>query len=309
MIDRDFIETPENVELERRLAGIGSRFIAGLVDTLILVGAWLVLLVALLIFSLAGFGDASLFQEVLGTWILALMIAAGFLLYWGYFVFFEMFYNGQSPGKRAVKIRVVRMDGAPISFIPVAIRNLLRVVDGIGLYGVAGVVMFVTKRIQRLGDLAAGTVVISEQVPDYSRQTDKRSRIMVEPEVPPAGLRASGLTPREYRLLRNYWQRRTLLQFDARARLARKLVQPILERMGRSLGTMHLEACETFMYEMLSSAAGSEGRGAAPSKAYARDKAVEEAAAALDEAASSRSSSSPAEASPTEEDDESRPVS
>jgi len=279
VIDRDLIETPENVELERRLSGIGSRFIAGVVDTLILVGALLVLLAMLLVVGYAGLINESVLEEYVGMWLVAVVVAVAFLIYWGYFAFFEMYFNGQTPGKRAVKIRVVRADGAPISFIPVAIRNLLRAVDGIGLYGVAGIAMFATKRIQRLGDLAAGTVVISEQVPEYSRDTDKRSKFGVEPEVSPDRLRATRLTPREYHLLRNYWLRRHLLQFDARARLAPKLIQPILERMGQSIRVMNLEACEAFIFNVLGRTARPEAGeppqpadGPTPAEAHATEQ-------------------------------------
>jgi len=282
MIERDLIETPENVELERHLSGIGTRFIAGLVDSLILAGAALALLAILLILSLGDIFVPWELEETIQMWLLALMIAAGFLVYWGYFAFFEWYFNGQTPGKRAVKIRVARTDGAPISFLPVAIRNLLRVVDGIGLYGVAGIVMFATKRAQRLGDLAAGTVVISEQVPEYSRDTDKRSRLRVSAEVSPERLRASCLTPREYHLLHNYWVRRHMLQFKARARLAPKLIQPILQRTGQTLRVMSLEACEEFIFTTLGGTAeggpgGSHAADAAPALEALADAAAPKA--------------------------------
>jgi uncharacterized RDD family membrane protein YckC len=127
--DSDVIETPENVDLEQRLAGIGSRFIAGLFDNLIIVALYALLVVVFLL--VAWLNPMELLLEARGwnSWVLALLILAAFTIYWGYFVFFEVGANGQSPGKRSQHIRVVKKGGGAIAFTDVAIRNLLRVVD------------------------------------------------------------------------------------------------------------------------------------------------------------------------------------
>jgi uncharacterized RDD family membrane protein YckC len=177
MQDFDLIETPENVKLQRRLAGIGSRFIAGLLDNLLIALMYIVLLLLLLILGINILSHMGI-STALEMWVLAIMIFVAFLIYWGYFVLFEMLTNGQSPGKKYMKIRVVMLEGGGISLNSIAIRNLLRVVDAIGLYAVAGITMFVTHKVQRLGDLAAGTVVISEEIPDYSARYDKKKRVL-----------------------------------------------------------------------------------------------------------------------------------
>jgi uncharacterized RDD family membrane protein YckC len=155
-LDFELIETPENVNLERRLAGIGSRFLAGLVDVLILAAIFIVLFLILLVGGLNLFSSSSGMKEEAAAWLIAVVAALVFIVYWGYYVFFEACFNGQSPGKRALRIRVVKQGGGPITFVDVAIRNLLRVVDCIGLYAVGGLAMFFSQKTQRLGDFAAG---------------------------------------------------------------------------------------------------------------------------------------------------------
>ncbi|MBN1343173.1 MAG: RDD family protein [Phycisphaerae bacterium] len=253
MDDFDLIETPENVELQRKLAGIGSRFSAGVTDTLLMVLIGLVLFILTVL--VIGADPLNIFGNAMdGGWDLVILLVVGFLLYWGYFVFFEMVMNGQSPGKRSTKIRVVKDGGGPITFTDVAIRNLLRVVDGLAFYGVAGVCMFVTKKVQRLGDLAAGTTVISEETHDYRANTDKRGKVQWEREVDAERLRASGLTPSEYRVLSNYWARREQLSLDARRQLLPRLVGPILQRLGRPRPNDSLEALEAEVFAWLSGA-------------------------------------------------------
>jgi len=237
----DFIETPEHVELEQPLAGIGSRFLAGFVDTLIIVG---ILLVIFLVSTLSLTPDP--FSEA-NDWMIAFMIVFMFLVFWGYHVYFEYRMNGQTPGKKAVKIRVVKEGGMPMTFSDVVVRNLLRLVDGLPLYPIAGVAMFVTKKCQRLGDLAAGTVVVSEQVSDFSARTDKRVRAEWQAEAGGAALRATGLTPEEYRVLNNYWMRRGQLTLEARWTLLPQLLEPILRRTGQTLANSRLETLEAYV--------------------------------------------------------------
>ena len=251
MDEFDIIETPENVDLERRLAGIGSRFMAGLLDTLLIAAV-------LLAIVLAAFGTGAVaFTLNPGAlrraepWVLAVLILLFFLVYWGYFVLFEMWMNGQTPGKRYMRIRVVQQEGGAISFQAVAIRNLLRMVDFIGLYAVAGVSMFLTRKVQRLGDLAAGTVVISEEVPDYAAKPDTKTTVVDEISASVVALEATHLKPQEYRLLHNYWLRRDQLSLEARAQLLPKLLQPILERTGTPLEANTLAAMERRVEELM----------------------------------------------------------
>ncbi|MCP4261903.1 MAG: RDD family protein [Planctomycetes bacterium] len=250
--DFDLIETPENVELQRRLAGIGSRFIAGFLDNLLIVLMYFVLFILLLAvgFNLRDFRNSS----TAGIWLLTLIILVAFAIYWGYFVLFEMWTNGQSPGKKYAKIRVVQVEGGGITFSSIAIRNLLRVVDAIGFYAIAGIVMFVTKKMQRLGDLAAGTVVISEELPNYSSHYDKKKQIFDNEAITSVALEATGLKPEEYRLLHNYWLRRTELNIEVRKQLLPQLIRPILNRTGHSLPSESMEVLEEFVDKIMTKA-------------------------------------------------------
>lgn len=249
----ELIETPENVELTQRLAGIGTRLLAGIMDTFIIVGV-LLLLVIILLMTRSGLTRLAHDAE---SWLVATFILIVFLLTWGYFVAFELWMNGQSPGKKRLKIRVVKQGGEALSFSDVAIRNLLRVADGMPLYPIAGLCMFITRRTQRIGDLAAGTIVISEESADYSAVTDKKKHVHWEEEITPTTLRATGLTPQEYRLLRNYWLRAGEMTVEARERLLPRLLMPILARKGEtmtepSLGK--LEECLSRLIEEASAA-------------------------------------------------------
>ncbi len=256
MEDFDLIETPENVELQRRLAGIGSRFIAGLLDNLLIALMYLVLFILLLVIGI-NFTDVGI-SSTSEIWLFAILIIIAFAIYWGYFVLFEMWTNGQSPGKKYVKIRVVQVEGGGISFSSIAIRNLLRAVDAIGFYAIAGIVMFITKKVQRLGDLAAGTVVVSEELPNYSSRYDKKKQILDNEAITSVALEATGLKPEEYRLLHNYWLRRKDLNIEARRQLLPQLIRPILNRMGHSLPHESLEVLEEYVEGIITKAKSAE---------------------------------------------------
>ena len=266
MSEVDLIETPENVELERRLAGIGSRFLAGLVDVLLIFLIVIVLLVLLWAVFLASFVDKS---RIGTTWGLIILIVAAFILYWGYFAIFELATNGQSPGKKYMKIRVVKLEGGAITFPDVAIRNLLRAVDAMPgvLYFVAGLCMFVTKRCQRLGDLAAGTLVVDESVADYTQAVDKRKGrpLVVEPiPATPQGLREVGLTGEECRLLANYQARRNGLTQEIRRRILPRLMAPVLARMDPAARPTTLAAMEYLLDRTLMEALAPASRAQEP---------------------------------------------
>lgn len=254
LFDIDLIETPENVQLERRLAGIGSRFIAGLLDSLLLLAAALV--VQLLVLVL-GAGWSLLTPVNAGPVAMAVGIVLLFVLFWGYHTFFELSWNGQTLGKRAIRIRVVKVEGQPIRFTDVAIRNLLRPVDFIPLaYVLGGTVMFFTRRCQRLGDLAAGTVVASEAPINYAARTDRTAPALEPEPVSPEALQRSPLEPREYQLLESYRRRRTELTLQARRELLPKLLGPVLRRLNVELPDRRLETMEAWVDDLLAGDAG-----------------------------------------------------
>ena len=165
------INTPENVTFGYTIAGIGSRFIGCLVDTTILVVLLLLLNIGISVL-LAWLGDNAPAQpldaEPTPDWITGLLIAIyaliNFAIIWGYYMAFEMLWNGQTPGKRLANTQVVRANGAPAEFGEVAIRNVVRIIDFLPFaYALGFVVMFLNRRSRRLGDFAANTLVIKRQ--------------------------------------------------------------------------------------------------------------------------------------------------
>ncbi|MCB8976701.1 MAG: RDD family protein [Ardenticatenaceae bacterium] len=154
------IDTPENVVFGYEVVGIGSRFLAALIDTLI-IGFLLIATNAILILVfVGGFNNLSSASSI----VIALISLISFAFFWGYYIFFEMTWNGSSPGKRQVGIRVIRADGTPITLAESVIRNLVRLIDFLpGAYGLGLVTMFIDGKARRLGDLAANTLVVREQ--------------------------------------------------------------------------------------------------------------------------------------------------
>lgn len=168
--DEYTIATPENVTFGYEVAGIGSRFIGALVDTIIIVVLLLLanLLVAVVLGYVADDGGFRGDFEADPGWLAGLVIALyalfNFAIIWGYYIFFELGWHGQTPGKRLAGTRVVRLDGSGAGFLEVAIRNLVRIVDFMPFaYAVGFVTMFFNRNARRLGDFAAGTLVIRQQ--------------------------------------------------------------------------------------------------------------------------------------------------
>ncbi len=197
--------------MEITLAGLGSRAIAGLLDLTIEV---FLLIGALLIFSAFG-GNSSGF-------VVAGLLVLAFLVLFGYFVLFEVLNRGRTPGKMAVGLRVVRIDGGPVGFIPSAVRNLLRLVDGwdlltLILCPIGTIAVVATRENQRLGDLAAGTVVSRERFVQ-PRYAAPRPSAMGPPVA--VGWDVSAITPDELITVRRFLERRTSLAYHARLHLA-----------------------------------------------------------------------------------------
>ena len=163
------IETPERVPLHFALASIGNRFLAVAIDHFIQYLA--IILISLAVLSFAGltsnlFGEG-FFQEM-PKWTVAILIIIIFALFSGYFVFFEWLWNGQTPGKRLMKLRVIREDGRPITLWEALARNLLRIFDAVPgfvlpIYSIGLITIFMSSRDQRIGDMFAGTVVVRER--------------------------------------------------------------------------------------------------------------------------------------------------
>src|SRR5436305_7150476 len=160
------IDTPEQIALEFSVAGIGSRLLAIAIDTLVQTALYFVVILALILLltrTRVGRGAAQVVAGY-GGWTMGVAILLMFCIYWGYFAIFETLRKGQTPGKCALKIRVIKDNGRPINVYEAVGRNVMRAIDALPtLYGVGLICMAVTKNNQRLGDLLAGTIVVHER--------------------------------------------------------------------------------------------------------------------------------------------------
>ncbi|MFK7800357.1 MAG: RDD family protein [Anaerolineae bacterium] len=170
--DKLTIDTPENVRVDFEIAGIGTRFMATLIDVL-----WLTGVRVLISMVGAGLFFAADLSDETGIIIASIGLLVFFIIGWGYYIFFEISWNGQTPGKRKMGIRTVKLNGLPISASEAIIRNLMRVVDTLPAWYAAGfVVMFLNAQARRLGDLAAGTLVIYDQTEISLNEIKRKKR-------------------------------------------------------------------------------------------------------------------------------------
>ncbi len=236
------IETPERVPLAFALASIGNRFLAVVIDHTIQFFA--IFTVGYAIYSVTNVGDAALaagsIQSEMPKWTVAILIIVLSLLFTGYFIFFEFIWSGQTPGKRLMKLRVIRDDGRPITLWEAFARNLLRIFDAIPgfvvpIYSVGLIAVFVSRRDQRVGDLFAGTVVIrerSDEAPTYeetfseSRVSDTVFRRAFEPR--PFEGDISSVTASEMEVVEAYLRRRWELTDRQRLWMAWRVALPIM---------------------------------------------------------------------------------
>ncbi len=251
------IETPERVSLAFALASIGNRFLAVAIDHFI--QFLTIFIVAWAFMSWTGVGDnfdrpaAKLIAEM-SKWTLALMIIILFLIFAGYFIFFEWIWNGQTPGKRLMKLRVIREDGRPITLWEAIARNLLRIFDNVPwfilpIYSVGLISIFLSNRDQRIGDMFAGTVVVRErtdEAPTFAetfsnpvsdaafrrvhKQTDFRADVNL-------------LTENEIEVVESFLRRRWDLNDRQRLWMAWRVALPIMYKLKPNYDL------QTFSYE------------------------------------------------------------
>lgn len=230
------VATPEQVQLNYVLAGLGSRAVAFLLDTVL--RGLLLLCVFLGGLLLSSMIPNHIFGETLRglgrTWILAL----GFLFYGlvdlGYFLLFEALWSGQTPGKRRQRLRVIKTDGQPVGWLECSVRNILRAVDMLaGIYPVGLVVMFLSRKNQRLGDYAAGTVVIAERrrgAPGSRRETPSAEGL----KYPEMEAHVYRLRPDQIQVLVSFLDRREEMDANHRREIARMLVRRLMAQWEMS---------------------------------------------------------------------------
>jgi len=229
--DRLTVSTPEGVELELVLAGVASRLIAALIDWLLKGAVILALFVA--------------FGSHLGGVGIAVVIVIVFLILFAYDVLFEVLASGRTPGKRWTGLRVVRAGGGRIDLLSSAVRNLVRLVDFLPTsYAVGIATILLTRHNQRLGDLAAGTLVVRE----------RREAPRASPAAPDLAARerlaswdVSAISQEELHAVRHFLARRSSLAAPARADLAAQLADGLRPKVA---GAALVEVPERFLEDL-----------------------------------------------------------
>lgn len=218
------IETPEQIEFSYSVAGIGSRGAAAALDAIICVTS-LIVLFLIVAFAVGYFGLPGKAGGGLSSfgWIFAGYLIVQFAVVWGYYVLFEGLWDGQTPGKRLMQLRVVHDGGYSVSFGASAVRNLLRVVDimPVPLYVVGIIAAMLNRSRKRIGDLVAGTIVIKEGRSESAR-SPYRAQTSGSQAVPSQAVTAQ-LSDDEYAVLELYVIRRQTLEPERRRVLAAQL--------------------------------------------------------------------------------------
>ncbi len=220
------------------LAGVGSRFVALAIDTVIQVAVGVAVLIVVLFSggALAGIG-ASVSQ----LWAAAIFVAVIFLLVFAYFAVFEIVWNGQTPGKRVAGIRAIKESGRPLTAAETIARNFLRIVDQLpGFYGIGVLVALLNSKNKRLGDFVAGSIVLRETPFEKVKPvwTSGRSTnplvapVQVDAVTPPALQGAgAGITIEELALIETFLHRRYDLAPEVRSRMAEQILERVKDKV------------------------------------------------------------------------------
>lgn len=252
------IETPERVPLAFALASIGNRFLAVAIDHAI---QYLTMfLIAWIFISITGFGQTGsddTFGQMLmemPKWTIAIMILVIFVIFAAYFILFEWLWNGQTPGKRLLKLRVIREDGRPLTLWEAIARNLLRIFDAvpgfvIPVYSVGLIVIFLSSRDQRMGDIFAGTVVIRERLDEAPTFAETFSNTVSDAAFRRVQIRTEFqanmglLNEREIEVVESFLRRRWDLTERQRTWMAWRVAMPLMYKLKPNYNI------QTFTYE------------------------------------------------------------
>lgn len=248
--DKHIIETPEQTRLEFSVAGIGSRFLALAIDTLILV----VLIAAVLLVAiiLGTSGVLNFFRQG-PVWALAFLLVLAFALYFGYFALFEILWNGQTPGKRAIGIRVIKETGRPLAPAEAIARNLLRIIDQLPAFYAVGVVIAMFNSLnKRIGDFVAGSIVVREQ--SFRAAKPIWYDTSKTPLQSPLG--AHKLSADDLSLIDAFLHRRDDLAPDVRARMADEIINRFHNKLSPAARGLSAESILESLAQERRSAAG-----------------------------------------------------
>lgn len=222
------LTTPESIELELTLAGIGSRAYALMIDYTIL---WFGLALAWILWTvfatqlLAYLESLQINYSDVPLWLLSIALLVSFAVYAGYFVYFEVVWQGQTPGKRLAKIRVIQDNGKPVGLPQAALRALLRPIDDLLFLGVFFI--FFGRREKRIGDWVAGTLVVQEERPPVDQKLAVSDQARQLAKQLPSLTHLSQLLPDDFAVISDYLHRRHLMTPAAQNTLSLKLAREI----------------------------------------------------------------------------------
>ena len=230
------VTTGESVAFTYELAGLGSRFLALFID-LVIQSAIALAVVSLVLWAVYAVGASVRWTALVGAGKLGVSLAisamfvAVFVIFFGYFIIFETMWNGRTPGKRLVGIRVVRDGGFPVDFSSAVIRNVVRILEAaLGFYAVSAICALVSPNNRRLGDMAAGTIVVR----DRAREGGAPSMPAVTNDPLVRDLDAA-----ERELVRRYVERRSSLAAGPRRALALEIAGMVRPKLAASFN--HLD--------------------------------------------------------------------
>lgn len=246
------IETPEQIDLSLEIAGVGSRLAAQCYDW---TAKWTIVLLLFcgLLFAAWGLGFTGLLEAGAGPILLGIWLFISFVFFIGYDILFEAYKNGQTPGKKQLGIRVIREGGSPVDFSAAAIRNLVGIADFLpAFYLLGGTLLLLNKQAQRLGDMAAGTIVIRE----------RSDKLVADPRL--AGLPAGAdefafletqlarLSADDRIVLRSYCARYPSMAPEPRYQLAMRLFSRFIDKIGYELASpiVESERAEAFLLKL-----------------------------------------------------------
>jgi uncharacterized RDD family membrane protein YckC len=233
------VRTPEAIAFYYELAGLGSRFLALFIDSIIqgvLAFAVLLLFAAATPRAPAVASALHLSGKNFASLVLAILILLFFVIYYGYFVLFERYWNGQTPGKRLLGIRVVRDGGYPIELMDSIIRNLIRILEfALGFYFISVISMLASSENKRLGDFAAGTIVVR----DRSMEVYDPKTWLTEAQPTSAATSVAGkVDSRELAVVNMYIARKTSLTPQAARQMAAKIAAMLRPKVGPELADL-----------------------------------------------------------------------
>ena len=238
-MNQDEVEilTPEHVVLRFQTAGLGSRFAAQILDSLIMYGILVLIFIAS---AIAGVFYSDFFSYSGGI-AAALILCIIFFIIFGYHICFEYFWNGQTPGKRVLGLKTVREQGQPLTFLSAVIRNLLRLIDFLpGAYLAGCLFIFFHPKHQRIGDLVAGTIVIYQNPGATEKELKQQAQLLEKLNRTVAPLDLDPLTRRsftldDWQLLAVYIRKKSTLTNSEKKNITETIARHLLPKAGLNL--------------------------------------------------------------------------